>query len=101
MNLHEQINENTILYYVDSAHEEYDEDTCVDKIIEYTLSFGFYDCHYFVNVQRKHIDNDTSFWCSVDGDSKLYDSFQDAVEDELWETIKEKCNEFDKWYAKL
>ena len=25
MNLHEKINENTILYYVESAREEYDE----------------------------------------------------------------------------
>lgn len=101
MNLHEKINENTILYYVESAQEEYDEKSDTEKVTHYTLSFGFYDCQYFVNVSRKDIDEDSSFGCCLDGDSKLFDSFEDACENDLWETIKTKCKEFDSWYAEL
>ena len=101
MNLHEKINENTTLYYVESAREEYDEKSDTDKVTHYTLSFGFYDCQYFVNVSLKDIEEDNSFGCCLEGESKLFESFEDACENDLWETIKAKCKAFDKWYAEL
>jgi hypothetical protein len=101
MNLHEKINENTILYYVESEREEYDEKSQTDKVTQYSLSFLFYDCQFFVSVSRKDIDQNFSYGACLEGDSTLFDSFENACQNELWETIKTKCNEFDKWQAEL
>lgn len=101
MNLHKKINENTILYYVEDEDIEYDEKTDTEKVVRYILSFGFYDCQYFVRISLKDIEEDNSFGCNIEGDSKLFDSFEDFCEDELWETIKAKCKQYDEWLAEL
>src|SRR5690606_38127055 len=99
MNLHERINSKTILYYVESNYSHHDDDD--NEVVDiYELSFGFYDCHYMVYVRAKNIrDNLASV--EMSGDSKLFDSFEEMCEDELWELIKAKCKQFDKWYAEL
>lgn len=99
MNLHEKINENTILYYVEDNVSHYDEK--LYKIVDiYELSFRFYDCHYMVYVRAKNIEEDFAS-IEMDGDSKLFESFKEMCEGELWDFIKAKCKQFDKWLDKL
>jgi hypothetical protein len=99
MDLHEKINENTILYYIESNNTSYDANN-KPRIDSYTLSFGFYDCHYYLTVSKKDIEEDNCYSTSLDGDSRLFDSFEEHCQDELWEIIKTKCKEYDKWYNK-
>lgn len=95
MNLQEKINENTTLFYIEANNWHCDDNNNV-VIDAYELSFGFYDCYYMVYVTPKDLKRD---WVSVqmEGDSKLFESFEYAVEYELWELIKAKCKAFDKW----
>lgn len=99
MNIQEKINNHTTLYYVEDIASVYsDDDSDVPTITTYSLSFGFYDCHYFVTVQRKDLDEDNRFVC-LEGDSRLFDSFEKACENDLWDLIKERCNQYDQWYT--
>jgi hypothetical protein len=99
MNLQEKINENTILYYVEDNNSHYDENGNL-VITVFSLSFGFYDCQYFVFVTAKDIEQDFASVC-LDGDSKLHDSFENACENEHWELIKKKCADYVKYRAEL
>lgn len=92
MNIQYKINKNTILHYVE-AHQFGDD----DKVDIYTLSFSFYDCHYDVYVSRKDLDSDTGC-IQMQGDSKLFESFEEACENDYWNIIKERCAQFDNWY---
>ena len=99
MNLHEKINENTILYYVENNVSHYDDND--NEVVDiYELSFGFYDCHYMVYVRAKNIEKDFAS-IEMEGDSKLFESFEEMCENELWDFIKAKCKQFDKWLAEL
>ena len=100
MDLQLKINENTVLHYIEDSQNHYDDKG--NNIIDcYQLSFSFYDCHYYVGVSRKDIEQDESFLIALDGDSKLFDSFEEMCQNEIWELIKEKCNEYDKWNAEF
>ena len=100
MDLQLKINENTVLHYIEDSQNHYDNDG--NNIIDcYQLSFSFYDCHYYVGVSRKDIEQDESFLIALDGDSKLFDSFEEMWQNEIWGLIKEKCNEYDKWNAEF
>ncbi|MCD8430405.1 hypothetical protein LNJ06_09515 [Tenacibaculum finnmarkense genomovar ulcerans] len=101
MNLQEKINENTTLYYIEDAGTAYDAKTDTEVVTHYSLSLGFYDCHYHLNISRKDIEANYNYGCNLDGDSKLYDSFQSICEGELWELIKARCKDFDKYYADM
>ena len=99
MNLQEKINDNTTLFYVEANNWHYDEnDNDITDV--YEISFGFYDCHYMVYVTNKDLERDCGS-VQIEGDSKLFDSFEDAVENDHWELIKAKCKAFDKWKAEL
>ncbi len=96
MNLQLEIDKNTILHYIEDSNNHYDEQG--NNIIDsYQLSFSFYDCNYYVGVSRKDIEQDNSFLIELEGNSKLFDSFEEMCQNELWSLIKEKCNEYDKW----
>jgi len=99
MNLHKKIDDNTTLYYVESDCIEYAKDK--ECVLTYTLSFQFYDCQYFVQVTKKDIQEDNNFGCLISGDSKLYDSFESACEEDHWDLIKQSCNDFDIWHKNL
>ena len=99
MNLHEKIDDNTILYYVESNIDHYDEND--DRVVDiYELSFGFYDCHYMVFVRAKYIREDLAS-VEMEGESKLFDSFEEMCEGELWSLIKDRCRQFDDWLKEL
>jgi len=100
MNLQLELDENTILHYVESTQEDYNEEKQEDVILAYQLSFSFYHCDYFVDVKRESITEDFPF-VLVEGDSNLHASFEERCEGELWPLIKQKCNEFDIWYKQL
>jgi hypothetical protein len=100
MNLHERIDNDTILYYVSDYSSTYNEEDDTDTTDVYELSFGFYDCSYLVYVKRDDILTDTP-WMTMEGDSKLFESFESRCEDELWDFIKDKCKEFDEWILEL
>lgn len=99
MNLQEKIDKNTVLHYVESQVAHYDDE---DKEIvdSYSLSFSFHNCHYYVYVKRKDIDQNREY-VLLEGDSELFYSFESKCEGELWDIIKQKCNDFDIWKSNL
>lgn len=82
MNLQQQIDKNTILHYV----EDYRQDDEGNPSY-YELSFSFYDCHYYATVSREDIDNGIPS-VGLEGDSRLFDSFNELCENDLWSLIK-------------
>lgn len=97
MQVNLKIDENTILHYVEDSNSTYG-DNGEEVVTAYQLSFSFYDCGYDVGVSRKDIEKDDSFSLALDGDTKLFDSFNSLCQGDLWETIKEQCNKYDIWY---
>lgn len=95
MNFEEKINENTILHSIEESSVEYAEE---DKVLSYILYFTFYDCNYFVFVDREDIDSDESSSLCIEGPSKLFDSFNNACENDLWAIIKNRCDKYDLWF---
>ena len=94
-----KLNQNTILHYIEDIKSHYEGD---DEIIDnYQLSFSFYDCQYYVGVSKKDIDEDDNWSLAMEGDSKLFDSFEDMCKNEIWELIKEKCREYDQWHKEF
>lgn len=98
MNIQYKFDNNTILHYVSNREWTYD-DNDKEVTLVYELSFSFYDCHYIITIKKKDIENDNEFFLN-EGDSKLFDSFEDFVYDN-WETIIEKCRDFDYWLDEL
>ncbi|MCW3784913.1 hypothetical protein [Plebeiibacterium sediminum] len=100
MNIHRQIDANTILHYIEANNWHYnDKDEMVIDVFE--LSFAFYDCHYFVFLPKKYIEENFSFGMTMEGDSKLFESFEEAIEDEHWELIKKKCRQYEMWHSRF
>ena len=99
MNIQLQINSNTILYYIEDSqtHDDSEHNTIIDS---YQLSFGFYDCQYFIGVSKKDIETENTFGICIDGDTKLFDSFEEQCQNELWPLIKKYCLEYEEWYNK-
>lgn len=81
---------NLILHYMEGDQNEWEkpEET---EIEQYTLSIGFRDCHYYVYVSKRDIEEDFSACLSIEGDSDLFDSFESKMEDDYWEHIKLAC----------
>ena len=98
MTIDKKINDHTTLVLVEPLVTYFDTQRQAEQIDSYRLIFSFYDCTYQVFVSRKRIDED--FPCvEMEGESKLFDSFERACEDEHWELIKSTCNEYDKQAA--
>ncbi len=100
MNIQRQINANTVLHYLEANNWHHSDD---DQVIidVFTLSFSFYDCHYFVYVTKADLLDDCGCGITMEGDSKLFDSFESAIEDDHWELIKKKCRQYEMWYNRF
>lgn len=101
MNLQEQVDENTILHFIEEIQSKYNEETGKNKAEKYNLAFSFYDKHYTAAVSREAIDKDLSFEVYIEGDSILFDSFEQHCTGEMWETIKKRCDQYDVWFDEL
>lgn len=98
MNIQYEFDDKTTLHYVSNREWEYDEnDNEITKI--YELSFSFYDCSYIATIRKEDILNEDEYFL-LEGDSKLFDSFEEFIEDN-WEVIIEKCRDFDEWLIEL
>lgn len=100
MNVQKKINEYTTLNYVEDIFTD-DDENGEPIVIKYLLSFQFYDCIYLVDINREDIDNNNSNLCCLEGPGRLFESFEEACEEELWDTIKFYCNKYDEWYKQL
>ncbi|MXV39366.1 hypothetical protein GO491_11875 [Flavobacteriaceae bacterium Ap0902] len=95
MNLQKKIKDNVILHYVESKTIIYLRD--FGGVIKfYELSFTYFGHHYIVRVKESDL-TDGHFWPNVEGDSELYDSFEDACQDYLEKPIKEAISNYKKW----
>jgi hypothetical protein len=83
------INENTTLHSVGLHQCNYDDDG-TEIPLAYALSFSFYDCEYDVWVSESDLKNDRRS-VTMHGDTRLFDSFENFCQDDLWQTIKVKC----------
>ena len=95
MNLHKKIDLHTTLYYVEPNVVKEDD------IVSYQLSFRFYDHQYYVYVTKENIDNDNEVMSMIEGDSRLFESFEEYCEGELWPKIKAACRLCNKYYQKI
>ena len=100
MQLNQKLNDKTMLYYIEHNTCETNFQTGAEEVTSYLLSFQFYDAHYLVTVSRKDLENDFPS-VLMEGNSNLFDSFENACEDEHWETIKAACKQYDTWYDDL
>ena len=57
------------------------------------LNFDFYDCNYDVGLSKKDLDSDF-LSLSFDGDSKLFDSIQELLENKYAQKIKEQFERY-------
>jgi len=87
----EKVDDNTVFHYIETQDWDYDDDDN-EVITKLQLSFSFYDCHYFVDVRPKDLDNSFGSVC-MEGNSALFDSFEEWCNDEHWDFIQKKCRE--------
>jgi len=84
-NIQLYLNENIFLHYMDLNNWETDNDgNEINRIIDF--SFSFYDCNYNVYVRETKLDRDFGS-IEMNGDSALFDSFNEAMEDDYWELL--------------
>lgn len=57
-------------------------------IEQLTFNAKFYDCEYLVYCPKKAIEKNDSFLISIDGDSKLFESFKNFIQEDCFEHIK-------------
>jgi hypothetical protein len=96
MNLAEQIDENTILNYIEN-NGVYDNAETDEVITNYLLSFKFYGEIFMVGISSKDILEDNNYGLTIEGASQLFDSFEEACHNKLWPLIKQKCNDLAAW----
>ncbi len=87
--------DNVILNYVERSKWIYD-DNDNEITTHFRLSFSFFNKEYYAEVSLEDINLDYNY-VGLEGDSDLFDSFQDLCEDGLWETIKTECLAHEKW----
>jgi len=79
---------NTTLYEVMRVYQR-------DRTQQGTLVFGFvyYDCEYQLYVKIIDLEKSDSKF-TVYGDSELFNSFENKMEDEFWDKIKATAKAF-------
>ena len=93
------MDENTILHYVELNNYDTDEEgNDTNRIFQ--LSFSFYGKHFDVYVREKNFDNS---WGSIelDGDSSLFESFEELMQEEHWELLVAICKAYIAYCDKL
>ncbi len=82
------------LEYVDENDWDLPENL---KILNFHFVAKFYDCEYSFSINSKDIKRDTPDTGYIDGDSKLFDSFESLItEEDNWEIIKLMCKRMEE-----
>lgn len=90
-NIQIMFDKNLTFHYIEGDAHDVDN---AYEVIQYSLSFSFYDCHYELIIPKSAIDEDCSFKMMLSGDTKLYESFEDLLEDDLWPHMKIICAKY-------
>ena len=83
------ISENIFLHYMELEDYKEDDD---ENIIDRTWQFSakMYDCHYSFTVSQRDLEHRCGF-ILCEGESKLFESFEDAIQDDYWPLIVALC----------
>jgi hypothetical protein len=74
-----------------------------NKVMRIILYFTFYDCEYEVYIAREDVEQDMLNF-DLQGDSKLFDSFEELLEDDYWDELKDafwKCEKEEFGYENI
>lgn len=91
MDLPIKLTDKAFIFSVDALKSDFKELT----ISRYRIGIGFYDSEYYADIDQTSIDSDDQYDTMLQGDSDLYDSMQNLIEqDETWTKIKQVCVEY-------
>lgn len=99
MNLQKKLSDNLVLHYVDANKWDHDDDGN-EITTMYELSCSFYGKHYMAYASRESVDKNQGY-ITAEGDSELFDSFENAMEDKHWEDVVKYCKVFEEWKESL
>jgi hypothetical protein len=83
--------------YFDTIWAEDRKAAIVDSV---RMTFSFYDCTYNVNVNRKDLQDECPI-IPMDGDSRLFESFQELIVSEsYWPKVNQAFERYAAYYDK-
>jgi hypothetical protein len=87
MELNEKWDDNLVLNYIEGNTNNAEELSVI------WMNFDFYDCNYEVGLSKRDLDSD---WLSLslDGDSKLFNSCEELLENKFAEKVKEQFKRY-------
>jgi len=88
MDLNEKWDDNLTLNYIESRETRYDPATNKQQLSAVKLAFSFYDCSYEVFLSADNVRKDWNSF-EMEGESKLFYSVQDLLENEYWPKLKD------------
>lgn len=92
-NMQFNVDENTVLHYIEINNYDTDENTgkTINRIFQF--SFSFYGKHFDVYVREENLEED---WRSIEmeGDSSLFESFEELMEDDHWPLLVALCKKY-------
>lgn len=95
MILKEQWEENLILNYVEGDSDEN------DNVVSLMFYFSFYDCNYSFSIWKKDIEAKNIELSGLEGDSKLFNSFETLLEDDYLEKLQQTFEKYEVYHKEL